>query len=224
MYSSKLFAVALGFLTVLTSAAPTSLDPSLMSKDWSHVFAPGHGLVSTIEPGSSMASISIPDMAGDSNIPQIRGEVRNHCSFSIWACLSISPESSAPGHVKCDNPGETPMIEVKPGGRYKAPFPCQMNQCGHVIKLAYHPADRSVYQIEYSADAHDGRMWYNLSAEDGAPFQDIERYLGGRGPTCPFVHCAPGQWGKDAVHGCDWPIQPLCDTLGSVVAVLCGRL
>ena len=94
----------------------------------------------------------------------------------------------------------------------------------HTVKVAYHPADLRVYQIEYSADGHDGRMWYNISAEDGAPFQDVERYLGGRGPTCPFVHCAPGQYGKDPVHGCDWPLQPLCNSLGSVVAVICGRL
>jgi hypothetical protein len=194
-----------------------------------------------------MASILIPGMADDPNVPQIRGELRNRCPFTVWARLSIAATSSGPTHEPCDHAGETEMVEVKPGGRYKAPFPAQLNQCGHVsmdsctlcttllpfsiaptnehtVKVAYHTADLRVYQIEYSADGHDGRMWYNLSAEDGAPFQDVERYLGGRGPTCPFVHCAPGQWGKDPVHGCDWPIQPLCDTLGSVVAVLCGRL
>ncbi|CAI9632068.1 unnamed protein product [Alternaria burnsii] len=224
MYSYKFFAVALGFLTVLLNAAPTSPNPNLMSKDWRHVLTPDNFLASTIEPGSSMASVLAPGMANDPNVPQIRGEVRNHCSFSVWARLSISPISSGPSHEKCDNPGETSMVEIKPGQRYKAPFPCQMNQCGHVIKVAYHPADLRVYQIEYSADGHDGRMWYNLSAEDGAPFQDVKRYLGGRGPTCPFVHCAPGQYGKDPVHGCDWPLQPLCDSLGSVVAVICGRL
>ncbi|RYO34976.1 hypothetical protein AA0113_g431 [Alternaria arborescens] len=224
MYSSKFFAVAPGFLTVLLNAAPTSPNPNLMSKDWRHVLTPDNFLASTIEPGSSMASVLVPGMASDPNVPQIRGEVRNHCSFSVWARLSISPISSGPSHEKCDNLGETSMVEIKPGQRYKAPFPCQMNQCGHVIKVAYHPADLRVYQIEYSVDSHDGRMWYNLSAEDGAPFQDVERYLGGRGPTCPFVHCAPGQYGKDPVHGCDWPLQPLCNSLGSVVAVICGRL
>ncbi|CAN9448506.1 unnamed protein product [Alternaria sp. RS040] len=164
MYSYKFFAVALGFLTVLLNAAPTSPNPNLMSKDWRHVLTPDNFLASTIETGSSMASVLVPGMANDPNVPQMR------------------------------------------------------------VKVAYHPADLRVYQIEYSADGHDGRMWYNLSAEDGAPFQDVERYLGCRGPTCPFVHCAPGQYGKDPVHGCDWPLQPLCDSLGSVVAVICGRL
>jgi hypothetical protein len=92
------------------------------------------------------------------------------------------------------------------------------------VKVAYKPADLKIYQIEYSMDGHDGRMWYNLSAVDGAPFQEVERYLTGFGPMCPFVHCAPGQWGEDLEHGCDWPRQPVCDTIGSVVAVLCGRL
>ena len=202
---------------------------------------------SLIEPGLSMASMSVPSWIGmgGPDIPQIRGEIRNHCSFSVWARLSIAANNSF--GVPCANAGETQMVEVLPGHRYKAPFPCQLNQCGHVstyalyispqsslasiapanthpVKVAYHPQDRNVYQIEYSLDPHDGRMWYNLSAEDGAPFQDVERYLAGFGPTCPFVHCAPGQYGKDPDHGCDWPIQPVCATIGSVVGVLCGRL
>lgn len=103
-----------------------------MSKDWRHVLTPDNFLASTIEPGSSMASVLVPGMASDPNVPQIRGEVRNHCSFSVWARLSISPVSSGPSHEKCDNPGETSMVEIKPGQRYKAPFPCQMNQRSHV--------------------------------------------------------------------------------------------
>ncbi|RII08943.1 hypothetical protein CUC08_Gglean007339 [Alternaria sp. MG1] len=83
MYSSKFFAVALGFLTVLLNAAPTSPNPNLMSKDWRHVLTPDNFLASTIEPGSSMASVLVPGMASDPNVPQIRGEVRNHCSFSV---------------------------------------------------------------------------------------------------------------------------------------------
>ncbi|KAI4926279.1 hypothetical protein J4E85_006571 [Alternaria conjuncta] len=224
MHSSSYFAVALSFLTVFTNAAPTDFKTQDMSKDWTHVFSPEHFMSSLIEPGSSMASISVPSWIGmgDPDIPQIRGELRNHCPFSVWARLSIAANNSF--GVPCDHAGETQMVEVLPGHRYKAPFPCQLNQCGHNIKVAYHPEDRNVYQIEYSLDPHDGRMWYNLSAEDGAPFQDVERYLAGFGPTCPFVHCAPGQYGKDPVHGCDWPIQPVCATIGSVVGVLCGRL
>ncbi|KAH6841762.1 hypothetical protein B0T12DRAFT_423775 [Alternaria alternata] len=52
--------------------------------------------------------------------------------LSLSGLVSISPISSGPSHEKCDNPGETSMVEIKPGQRYKAPFPCQMNQCGHV--------------------------------------------------------------------------------------------
>jgi hypothetical protein len=218
-----------------------------MSKDWTHVFSPEHFMSSVIEPGSSMASVSMPGLIdlGNPDIPQIRGEIRNKCPFTVWARLSIAEFNS--NGVKCDHFGETQMVEVPSGHRYQAPFPCQLNQCGHVreyflytfpsflqplmlcanthpVKVAYHPGDREVYQMEYSLDPNDGRMWYNLSAEDGAPFQEVERYLTGFGPICPFVHCAPGQWGKDPVHGCDWPIQPVCATIGSVVAVLCGRL
>jgi hypothetical protein len=60
-----------------------------MSKDWRHVLTPDNFLASTIEPGSSMASVLVPGMASDPNVPQIRGEVRNHCSFSVWARLNL---------------------------------------------------------------------------------------------------------------------------------------
>jgi hypothetical protein len=71
-------------------------------------------------------------------------------------------------------------------------------------------------------DPHDGRLWYNLSAENGAPFQDVDRWLGVSYTTdCTIVHCRPGQWGKDPKNGCDWPMQPQCGSLGNVVAYLC---
>ena len=91
------------------------------------------------------------------------------------------------------------------------------------MKVSRNPGDAKVYQIEYSVDRRNNKVWYNLSAEDGTPFQDVERYLAVSSVDCMAVHCAPGQYGKDAVHGCDWPIQPVCAQLGRVIAAVCGR-
>lgn len=89
------------------------------------------------------------------------------------------------------------------------------------MKVSRNQGDTSVYQVEYSVDRRNGKVWYNLSAEDGAPFQDVDRKLYVFSIDCQVVHCAPGQYGKDPVHGCDWPIQPVCAQLGRVMATLC---
>lgn len=90
------------------------------------------------------------------------------------------------------------------------------------VKISHNIGDLQVYQIEYAVDRTSVKMmWYNLSAEDGAPFQDVDRKLYVFSEACMAVHCAPGQWGKDPVHGCDWPIQPSYVQVGQVIATLC---
>lgn len=92
------------------------------------------------------------------------------------------------------------------------------DQC--VVKVSHSIGDTRVYQVEYF-DRRNGKVWYDLSAEDDAPFQDVERKLYVFSEGCMAVHCAPGQYGKDEVHGCDWPIQPVCAQIGRIMATLC---
>lgn len=73
-------------------------------------------------------------------------------------------------------------------------------------------------------DGYDGRMRYDLSKEDDTPFQEVKCYMGALDTTCPFMDYQPGQWGKNPVNGCDWRLQPVCNTPNAVVGVLCGRL
>ena len=89
------------------------------------------------------------------------------------------------------------------------------------MKVSHNIGDLGVYQVEYSVDRRKRRVWYNLSAEDGAPFQEVDRKLSVMSVNCLAVHCAPGQYGKDEVHGCDWPIHPVCAQIGRVMASLC---
>ncbi|CAO2650991.1 Nn.00g092880.m01.CDS01 [Neocucurbitaria sp. VM-36] len=210
MHSLNIFlAVLLGLLAILSSASPTSFDSSLLTKDWTHV----------VPPGATRASITFTNMLPED---KVRGELHNRCPFPVYVRQAIAATSSGDG-ARCENGGsETQEVEVSPGKVWQTPFLAKMDQCGHSIKITRTRGNSQVYQVEYSMDSHDRRLWYNLSAENGAPFQDVDRWLGARGEKCPFVHCAPGQWGKDPVHGCDWSRQPSCNTIGSVVAILCG--
>ncbi|KAA8618725.1 Antigenic thaumatin domain-containing protein [Pyrenophora tritici-repentis] len=213
----------LGLCGFLANAAPTSPNDDGLSKDWTHVFTQDNINLSTVNPGSPMASVSIPSVA---DATEVHGQIVNKCSFPVWVRLAIAATTSNPDRpgAKCDHAGETHMVEVQPGGTYLSPFPAKCDQCGHVLKVAHNAGDLKVYQFEYSMDGHDGRLWYDLSAENGAPFQKVERYLGTSGRSCPFVDCKPGQWGKHPVYGCDWPLQPVCNTPSTVVGVLCGRV
>lgn len=69
------------------------------------------------------------------------------------------------------------------------------------VKVSHNIGDLRVYQVEYSVDRRNRRVWYNLSAEDGAPFQDVDRKLYVSSVDCLAVHCSPGQYGKDEVMG-----------------------
>lgn len=93
----------------------------------------------------------------------------------------------------------------------------------NAVKISHNIGDLKVYQVEYRVDRRNKKVWYNLSAEDGTPFQEVERYLAVGSIDCMAVHCLPGQYGKDLTHGCDWPLQPVCANIGQVVAVGCGR-
>ncbi|KAF1834538.1 hypothetical protein BDW02DRAFT_328745 [Decorospora gaudefroyi] len=224
-FAYMLSAVGTIFLATSTSASPVSLNDGAMSKDWSHVFSSGISMASKIGPGAQMASISVA--GGFPAHHRVSGHVWNRCPYSIYVRLTVAEFTSNPDkppETDCPKFGDYPEEEIKPGEAYHSPVYATPNQCGHVIKVGRKSFEPNVYQVEYSVDGHTGYMWYNLSAEDGAPFQDVLRYLAGvpaKG-TCPFVYCAPGHWGKDPVHGCDWPLQPMCTLVGSVVAVLCG--
>ncbi|KAF1938135.1 hypothetical protein EJ02DRAFT_458153 [Clathrospora elynae] len=217
-------AVGIAFLAVLTNASPVSSSIDSMSKDWRPAFASGMSMASSIDSGTSMASIAL---LGADSATTVRGEVWNSCPFAIWVRQAVAAYSSGPTSQECEHFGETQMVKLPSMTKYVARYKAKMDQCGHVLKVARNSAqDLNVYQVEYSLDPQSKRMWYNLSGEDGAPFQDQERYLTGLGPsgTCPFVACDSGEWGKDPEHGCDWPLQPVCESIGPVVAIMCGKM
>lgn len=89
------------------------------------------------------------------------------------------------------------------------------------VKISRNTSDSKVYQAEYAVDRLNHKVWYDLSSENGAPFQDFRRKLYIAQSGCGLVNCEPGQYGKDPVHGCDWPKQPSCATIHGVVASLC---
>ncbi|KAJ4368969.1 hypothetical protein N0V83_006051 [Neocucurbitaria cava] len=124
MLSLITFYLLIGFLSLLatlSSASPLSPNMTLLTKDWTHVFAPG----------SSMASITFTTMnPGD----KIEGEFHNRCAFSVYVRQAMAKTSSGDGSA-CEHGGtETADVELKPGKMWRTPYLAKMDQCGNVSK------------------------------------------------------------------------------------------
>ncbi|KAJ8114278.1 hypothetical protein OPT61_g3795 [Boeremia exigua] len=125
-------------------------------------------------PTSNFASI---DFAGP--LPgegHINGQVTNKCSYPIYVRQAVAEFSGVTGE-KCEHFGETHDVKVDPGLTYVSEKPTYFEGCGSSLKVSRNIGDANVHQIEYSVDRRNGKVWYNLSAEDGAPFQDVDRKL-----------------------------------------------
>ncbi|KAF1851894.1 uncharacterized protein K460DRAFT_351763 [Cucurbitaria berberidis CBS 394.84] len=108
-----------------------------MSKDWTHVFAPG----------VSQASITFTNMQLEDRIV---GEIHNRCPFSVFVRQAIAATSSGDG-AQCENgPSESPEVELLPVLMWQTPHSARMDQCGHSIKVPRNGGDANVYQVEYS--------------------------------------------------------------------------
>ncbi|KAF3052262.1 hypothetical protein E8E11_011472 [Didymella keratinophila] len=150
----------------------------------------------------------------------INGQVKNNCPNPIYVRQAGAEFSGVTGG-RCEGFGETKDLLVQPGQFHISERPTYFDGCSTSLKVSHNIGDLRVYQVEYSVDRRNRRVWYNLSAEDGASIQDVDRKLSVMSVDCLAVHCASGQYGEDEVHGCDWPIQPVCARLGRVMASLC---
>ncbi|KAL1652723.1 hypothetical protein SLS61_004705 [Didymella pomorum] len=89
------------------------------------------------------------------------------------------------------------------------PYPIYVRQAvaeysgvtGEKFKVSHNIGNPHIYQIEYSVDRRNRWAWCNLSAEDGAPFQYVDRKLSVMSVDSLAVCGAPGRYGKDEVMG-----------------------
>ncbi|KAJ4989337.1 hypothetical protein SVAN01_05242 [Stagonosporopsis vannaccii] len=207
------FKIPLAVFTVtLVNFTFASPAPGSISKNTLSTFLTQH------LPTSGFASMAVAGpLPGEG---YINGQVTNNCPFPIYVRQAVAQYSGVTGEP-CEHFGETADIKVDPGLTYFSEKPTYFEGCGTSLKVSRNIGDTNVYQVEYSVDRRNGKVWYNLSAEDGAPFQDVDRKLYVFSVGCMAVHCAPGQQGKDPVHGCDWPLQPVCPRIGQVMATIC---
>ncbi|KAF1929486.1 uncharacterized protein M421DRAFT_4617 [Didymella exigua CBS 183.55] len=71
----------------------------------------------------------------------INGQVTNNCPFPVYVRQGVAERSGVTGE-----------------------------KCAGFVKISRNIGDTRVYQVEYSVDRRNNRIWYNLSTEDGAPF------------------------------------------------------
>ncbi|KAI0886800.1 uncharacterized protein GGS22DRAFT_186873 [Annulohypoxylon maeteangense] len=126
--------------------------------------------------------------------------VINNCGFEIYC-----------GAAK-NNGDSSPAVKVGGGGStWKSPLLANDDNIGSVLKCSDNPDLSKPFQMELALQ--NGHSWFDLSALDGDPFVDVARHAEIAGQC--VLDCPSGS------VGCEWPVQPDCQTSEDAWLTLC---
>ncbi|KAF2131086.1 hypothetical protein P153DRAFT_287076 [Dothidotthia symphoricarpi CBS 119687] len=165
--------------------------------------------------GTSPQEIAIIDTVEPAGV---QGLVINNCPFTIYVRQAVAEFPSSRPTEPCAHFGETTERTIAPGETYNAPFLAAKDTCGHSLKMSRTPNAFEVYQLEYNWSLENDELWYNLSSDTAAPFDDVARAVHTQAGDCAKFSCTPGELGPGV---CDYPVLAACKNKEGIVAVLC---